>query len=316
MKATCDSSWNKATARLQGAVRRSLFRLHGCLHDTVTIPTLQGRLTIPTHDRGIASSLYQRRQYEFDSSRRTIAFLKDHNLIPRRGATMFDIGANLGMISIGLVLAGDIERALAIEPEPTNFKLLSRNVAQNHLTDRIVCFPAALGAQVATLTMELSPKNPGDHRIRTRPTSDAQERHGESQRPTVEVPSLPLDQVVQRAEVAEAGLAAPSLVWLDVQGYEGYVFEGGRKLLNAGVPAVAEIWPYGILRAGMSLERFAAIVGEFWTDYWVERRGRFVRYPIEVFDRLLDELGDDGHFENVVFTRAVSGAASPFPRPR
>ena len=35
------------------AYRSLLYRLHGALHDTVTIRTRQGRLTMPTHDDGI-----------------------------------------------------------------------------------------------------------------------------------------------------------------------------------------------------------------------------------------------------------------------
>ncbi len=77
---------------------------------------------------------------------------------------------------------------------------------------------------------------------------------------------------------------------------------GGEDILSAGVPTFSEVWPYGIRRAGMSLEEFAATVRSIWTDYWVERRGKFVRYPISVFDRYLEELGTEGYHENVIFT--------------
>ena len=100
-------------------------------------------------------------------------------------------------------------------------------------------------------------------------------------------------------------MKSPSLLWVDVQGYEGYVFRGGQSRLSQGVPTVAEVWPYGIRRAGMQLAEFTDIVGCIWTDYWVYRRQRFTRYPISVFDRLLEEIGSDGGFENVIFTRSV-----------
>ena len=91
-----------------------------------------------------------------------------------------------------------------------------------------------------------------------------------------------------------------------MQGYEGYVFQGARSLLEKGLPTVSEVWPYGILRAGMSLEDFANTVGSIWTDYWIERRTRLTRYPITVFDRYLEELGTEGYFENVIFTKRLS----------
>ena len=98
----------------------------------------------------------------------------------------------------------------------------------------------------------------------------------------------------------------PSLLWIDAQGYEGYVFAGGKDLLTLGIPAVSEIGPYGIRRSGMSLAGFAATVSSIWSDYWVERRERFIRYPISVFDRYIEELGTEDYFENVIFTNSNS----------
>src|SRR5438477_4908957 len=107
-----------------------------------------------------------------------------------------------------------------------------------------------------------------------------------------------MSQLLELPEVRQRGLSAPSFMWVDVQGYEGYVFKGTAT----GLPTVSEIWPYGILRSGMSLEEFAKTVNTIWSDFWIERRGRFVRYPIMVFDRYLEELGTDGT-GNVIFTK-------------
>jgi hypothetical protein len=85
-----------------------------------------------------------------------------------------------------------------------------------------------------------------------------------------------------------------------VQGYEGYVFRGASAFLSKGVPTVTEIWPEGIRSAGMSLEAFTDIVKSKWSDYWVLRGERFIRYPIAMFDRYLEEIAfEDG---NVIFT--------------
>ena len=55
----------------------------------------------------------------------------------------------------------------------------------------------------------------------------------------------------------------------------------------------------------MSLEEFVNLVSSIWSDYWVERRGTYIRYPITVFDRYLDEIGssDERYYENVIFTK-------------
>ena len=292
-------------AKARRSFRDALFRLHGRLRDTVTIQTKQGRLTLSTRDRGVGAQLFRDRQFEFDSSIRSLRFLKEKNFLSASDICMLDVGANIGLISTGLLLADEVQSAIAIEPEPDNFELLARNAEQNGLLDQMCCLHMAVSDEPSTLTMEISPSNSGDHRIRTKPVPGAAERFNESLRDSIEIRSMPLTQILDLPEVQDAGMKSPSLLWVDVQGYEGYVFRGGRSRLSQGVPTVSEVWPYGIRRAGMQLAEFTDIVSCIWTDYWVYRRQRFTRYPISVFDRLLEEIGSDGGFENVIFTRSV-----------
>jgi FkbM family methyltransferase len=313
MKQLCKYAIAKATGILHAAIRESLYRLHGCFHETVTIPTKQGRLTMSTRDCGIAGPLFRTRQFEYDSSLRALHFLKTMKFISHEEVHMLDIGANIGVISIGLLLANEIGSAVAIEPEPKNFDLLVKNVKQNGLSEQMICLQMAVGDTESTLTMELSPINPGDHRVRSRPTEDASERHNESSRRTIQVQSLPLQRILELPEIRTSAMGMPSMVWIDVQGYEGYVFAGAKDTLGSGIPTVSEIWPYGIRRAGMSLDQFTSVVAGIWSEYWIERRNRFIRYPITVFDRYLDELGSDGHFENVIFTRSNSPMSGNTP---
>ena len=300
----------RAAALSHAALRHALYRLHGMLHEAVTIQTAQGRLTMSTRDDGIAAALFRWRQYEYAYSLDALRFLKSAGFLPREHVCMLDVGANIGVISTGLLLANEIESAVAIEPEPRNFELLLKNIEQNGLAARARCLQMALGEGQATLTMELSPSNPGDHRIRVAPTADATELQNESLRRTVQVQSLTLKQIVELPEVRDLARAKPSLLWIDVQGYEGYVFSGGNDVLGVGMPAVSEVWPYGIHRAGMSLQTFESVVRSVWSDYWVYRRNRFVRYPISAFGRFLDELGSDGYFENVILTKGSSAVTN------
>ena len=93
---------------------------------------------------------------------------------------MLDVGANIGVIGIGLALAHQVNMAVAIEPEPRNFARLRKNVAQNGLSQRILAIQLAVGDKASTLNMELSGNNLGDHRIHQAPASDAAERFHES----------------------------------------------------------------------------------------------------------------------------------------
>lgn len=292
-----------ATQVLKKAFRHALYCLHGALHETVTINSRQGLLTMSTRDEGIGALLFRNKQFEYESSVRAIKFMKASGFIPSDNVSMLDVGANIGMIGIGLLLADQVNLVAAIEPEPRNFKLLRKNVDQNGLSQRMACLQIAVGEKASMLDMELAPSNLGDHRIRSTTASDVPERMRESTRSTIQVKSLPLPQVLELPEVCHLGLSQPSFMWIDVQGYEGHVFRGGGGVLESGLPTVSEICPYQILRAGFSLEEYTNIVGKIWSDYWIERRGRFTRYPITVFDRFLDELGTEGHFENIIFTK-------------
>jgi FkbM family methyltransferase len=282
------------------------WRLRGKLQTTVDVRAKEGLFTVSTSDQGVGAPLYVHRQFEYAFSVAAVQLLQGQGFLPAAGVVMVDVGANIGVISIGLVRAGFVERAVAVEPEPDNYRLLLRNVRQNAVADRIVCLQMAAGEAPSTLTMELSRQNAGDHRVRVSSPLTVEERFRESERKTILVPSLPLPHLMALPAVRATSVTTPSLVWIDVQGYEGYVFRGARIMLAGGLPTVSEIWPYGILRAGMSLEDFCGIVASIWSNYWVLRGERFIRYPVAVLDRYIDELGIDGGFGNVILTTELN----------
>jgi len=296
----------RSTLRLwREAYRYACWRCRRAISSTITVRTQQGVYSVSTRDGGIGYWLYHYGQYDHDTAVHTVQLLKVHGFLPKRQCDMLDVGANVGTVSVGLILAGEVRRSVAFEPEPDNYRMLCHNVDQNGLSASVICLPMALGSQASTLTMEMSATNMGDHRIRAdRPLTNG-ELNAESQRHTIRVPALPLDEALRLPSILEASLAAPVLLWIDVQGYEGYVFRGADRFLSSGPPTVAEIWPYGILRAGMELEEYSQIVRQYWTDFWVYRRGRLTSYPTSVIEHYLDELGPGGHYENVVFTKGL-----------
>ncbi len=268
------------------------------------VKTRQGTFKISTKDSAIGRLLVVEGQFEFDFSIKAVDFLKANKFLKDDNVLLYDIGANIGIIGVGLLRAKKVKSAIAVEPEPSNFKLLSENVKLNNLQESMLCLNYALGAQDGVLKMELSEDNPGDHRVKGANELVTDERYGESKRRMVEVRAIQLDKLIIESDVANrVRLGREALVWVDVQGYEGYVFKGARTLLSSGLPVVSEIWPYGILRAGMKLDEFTNIVSSIWTDFWVLRGDRFIRYPVSVFDCYLDELGTEDGYGNVIFTK-------------
>lgn len=190
-------------------------------------------------------------------------------LVARHGfepGQFLDVGANVGTHVIHAVRSGGLRAGIAVEADPLNHELLSRNVAHNGLEDRIRSLHVPLSDRVGLVTLELSPDNLGDHRIRMATGAVARHRLGgvetpavteqyrEGARQTVSLVSETLDNL--DAEV-RLGVGVSTLVWIDTQGHEGHVLQGARGLIAGGRLryVVAECWPYGLERSG-GRERF------------------------------------------------------------
>ena len=142
----------------------------------------------------------------------------------------------------------------------------------------------------------------GDHRIHSQPILEAvEERYNESNRQVIPVQADTVDSLLRDIENDFTDEIA--VVWVDVQGYEGYVFAGAKQLLENGVPVVSEIWPYGIYRSGMSAQIFCRQIEELWLTYWVWNNKRFVNYPIAEFTAYFDLLSKNNGSGNVIFMR-------------
>jgi Methyltransferase FkbM domain len=160
----------------------------------------------------------------------------------------------------------------------------------------------AIGPRHEEIEFELSATNHGDHHVRVQRDSKAAKPEviAEAPRKLIRVPCLPLDELV--ALIPDPYRTDISLVWMDVQGYEGFVFGSGEKFFSREIPVVTEIWPYQIAQTGMTQEEFIQAVARHWSYYWVLRRGTFVRYPISVLSCFFDELGTTGIFDSIILT--------------
>ena len=189
-----------------------------------------------TADKHISKTVYATGSFDFEKLQSVVRLL-GHGFTCE---TLVDVGANIGTICIPAVTRGLARRAIAIEPEPANFRLLEINVRLNDLSDRIVLHNVAVGpADGQTLQMELSQDNSGDHRIRVSSDDGA---YDERTRRVIQVESKTLDTLVGSLE------ASSTLVWMDTQGYEGQVLLGAANIVAARVPLVLEFWPYGMDR--------------------------------------------------------------------
>lgn len=274
--------------------------LYKTFRKTVTVTTKHGKFTLSTRDDFISKDLYVYGQYGLDFILRTLEFLRAQKQIPAKGeGVVLDIGANNGVVSIALIHLNEFSKALAIEPDPFNFQLLNKNVLLNKLEKRMKCLRYAVSDQKGEVQFELSNNNLGDHRVRNSVASgQTSENYNEVMRNVIKVPCEKIDNILSTEEMT----SNISLVWIDVQGFEGYVIKGGSKIFSSNIPVVCEIWPYAINRSGMSFESLYELVNTYWKYYWVMRDGKFVCYSTQTFDVFIKELGSTSH-EDVVFTK-------------
>lgn len=216
------------------------WRIHKRLRRYVIADTGQETFVVNARDTFIGEGLFINGQHDFGKVEAVL------RLLGRRPRLLIDVGANIGPICIPALARGYVESAIAIEPEPGNLRLLRANVAINGLHDRVTVHASAVGAiDEETLTLDLCEDNLGDHRIHA---------EGETGRSGVEVSSSTLDTLCPDAR--------DPLIWIDTQGYEGFVLQGATRLLKDSPPVVAEFWPYGFKRSG-SFKAFCSALAHY-----------------------------------------------------
>lgn len=212
-------------------------------------------------DRFISAELRSRGVWEPFESRMVLALLDP-------GATFVDLGANLGYYTVLAGLrVGPRGRVFAFEPDPDNFALLERNLADNGLAPSMADGVAgsqanvraercAVAEKTGAARLHLSPDNQGDHRLY---------ESGDGRR-TLPTRTVSLDGYFGDRKRFPAGPGALHLVKMDTQGCESRILRGAEALIaeqGARLAWIVEFWPYGLARSCSSaaelLERLDAM---------------------------------------------------------
>jgi len=145
--------------------------------------------------------------------------------VVRRGDTVWDIGANMGLFSFAAaVMAGKEGRVLAVEPDTDLARLLRRSAdAARHAPVEIL--PAAVSDDLSVARFHLARRNRATSHLAGFGTAMAG-----GVRSTRLVPTVTLDWLAAR-------FPAPDVLKIDVEGAELAVLAGGAQVL-AGSPAV------------------------------------------------------------------------------
>ncbi|MEM7211515.1 MAG: FkbM family methyltransferase [Pseudomonadota bacterium] len=145
--------------------------------------------------------------------------------IKRRG-WFVDVGANIGTHVVYAAHRPEIDRILAIEPEPRNFDFICRNASVNGIENRVTPLQLAVSDQPGKVHLEINEARQGQHIVR----DDARDN-------TIEVAARSLDDILTAHAIDPDDIA---LLWIDVEWHEHAVFRGMPSVLAAKVPVFFE----------------------------------------------------------------------------
>lgn len=152
------------------------------------------------------------------------------------GDEVLDIGANIGFYAKLLSeMVGEKGKIYSFEPDNNNFRHLQKNVAE---LKNIILFNAAVSEKNETLKIYRSKLLNVDHRTYPVNNYDSIE----------EVKALCIDSLIANKTIGKV-----DVIKIDIQGYELSAFKGMARFLKESSPKIlAEYWPHGFKRAGVS----------------------------------------------------------------
>ncbi|MFC1437430.1 FkbM family methyltransferase [Streptacidiphilus sp. N1-10] len=264
---TAGRRWFKDTRLVRalplGPVVSGLLRFsHGTQETTTGFRDLE--LTVPAGSGTIAAGLlggfYER--LELDLFEQLCA----------DSAVVVDVGANLGIYSCLAASRLPPEAMLVcFEPVPGNLRLLRANLHRNAVPGQdgpapveVAVEPLAVGAGPGTATLHLA-DDIGQHRV-------AVDGDG-----TLTVPQIELDSHLAALLTERPHLARVDILKIDVEGYDGHVLRGARRILTEDRPALfIEFCVPQLARCGFTAEEFAALLAEAYDEIHIieETRAR------------------------------------------
>ncbi len=162
------------------------------------------KFLVRTGERGLTGNIYAG-LHEFPDMAFLLHVLRDDDLF-------IDVGANVGSYTI-LACSAIGANGYAFEPVPSTYKRLIENIRLNHLENKVKCLNIGVGREQGsiTFTSNMDTKN---HALAS----------GEQSDNTISVEVSTLDAVL--------GGESPTLLKIDVEGYETPVLEGALETLK------------------------------------------------------------------------------------
>ena len=148
----------------------------------------------------------------------------------RDGTYMFDVGSNLGLMSIPILHMNPRSRVVSFEPSPNSLPFLQHTISQSPYAERWRLVAKAVAAEAGSAEFSVSDPRSGLYDS-LKPTN----RASESRRVQVDLTTID-------AEWNAMGRPDISVIKIDVEGAEAGVLRGATACLAAARPAVLLEW--------------------------------------------------------------------------
>jgi FkbM family methyltransferase len=193
----------------------------------------------------------------------------------RPGDVFADVGANVGVYTI-LAAKNAGAKVIAIEPIPSTFQKLRRNVAGNKIVDQVElkCYGVGEKAETLRFTEAMDTVN---HVVGIGEAVDGQ---------VIEVPVRTIDELLDGSQ--------PAIFKIDVEGFEWPALQGARQLLASPIlkGLIIELNGSGSLY-GFTDEQIHQLLQSF----------GFSPYTYDPFSRALRQLSTFGTVNNTIYVK-------------
>lgn len=252
--------------------------------------------TVDTGDE-IGRSVYLDGRYEGEEIEAVIAWLGEEHR-----SMVIDVGANVGTTTIPFAKAG--YNVVAIEPVPTTFAMLSRNVEANGFENQVRCVNRAISATSGRVDMWVT-KGSGRSELAVGAQEPGFSQFGAKKKRRITVDGDPLGDLLRSEGVKTGDIA---LVWSDAEGSEFYVVETGAHLWAAGVPLYLEVFPTLLGIHGeldVFIEQVEKVFGQFLTRNALIARGS----PLDIknFRMFLTGMTGSSYSDALLIPRSRDG---------
>ena len=169
-------------------------------------------------------------------------FVRDH--IVRPGDVVLECGAHHGCTAILLSRwVGEAGKVVCFEPMPDNCEIIRKNIALNQLQN-VTLVPAAVGESQGTVTIDAS----SNAAVKT-------SRHG-----------IPVTQTFVDAYEH----LRPTVLKIDVEGFEHHVLRGASKVLATRPRIALELHPDHLAQYGSSMEEIMTLLRAQQYRMWLQ----------------------------------------------